>query len=295
VKKYNRREKTIIKLMVLVICVALLSEVWERYQVAYSDLGLKIESMEDDIQQWDAALKGQTVEKYTDKFDDLKEELEDVRGMVLRLPDETNASLLVRQTISQKAAQHGIKINSISARKTQNINEEKTLKELRVYFGYDGDLGSLANFFQSLEDEDYFLVINTLNISARRRPTRRANSKRKASRKVVRAPLNGNAVISTVFMADPNASLDRYPMPGTRDGDDEKLIVPDDETIEAAVPAPVPEPGKANPTVISDKRGAGEGGLKSAPPPKLKPNDIPKAFRPKPKPLTSTAKRNKKD
>ena len=303
-KKFNRREKTIIRVMALVVTVALLSEVWEWYVTRRTAMEDTISSLSAQIDTIEKRLEGQDKQTYLTQAEEIEEELEDVRGMVLELPDETTASLLIRQTISELAEKHGIKVNSISSRKTQDVGD---MKELRVYFGYDADLGSMANFFRSLEDEDYFLVVETLNISARRQARPRPNKNRKnrkntKTRLSTRKPLNGNAVLTTLFKVNPEASPDRYRRDRSADSEDDDA---DDAAPKEDAPKKDAEETKASgltPVEATPKppKTSGEGDTGSLkrlgdrnPPPKVDPpktEDKRPPLQPKPKPLTGKAK-----
>ncbi|MDJ0836283.1 MAG: GspMb/PilO family protein [Acidobacteriota bacterium] len=303
-KKFNRREKTILRAMALVVIVALGSEVWEWYQGRRISLEGRISSLTNQIATMEKKLEGQDKQSYLEEAAEIEEELVDAKSMVLELRDETSASLLMRQTISELADAHGIKINSISSRKTRSLgdkkNDDSELKELRVYFGYDTDLASLVNFFNALEEEEYFLVIDTLNISARRRPRTRRTNKKTKTRLQTRSPLNGNAVLTTVFKANPEADAERYMRDRSvekDDDDEESEETPATDETKASGLTPVDPP---QPKTVPPKNSMGEGGAlktlgnRNAPPPRRGPPPPQKSadkppLEPKPKPLTSAA------
>jgi len=297
--RFNRREKTILRLMAAVVALAIFSKVWAVYQEERIELETRIEGLREQITSMDQKLRGESPQAYLDQAADIEEDLGDVRDSVLVLPDETGASLLVRQTISDKAEAAGIKINSISSRRSKEIEGAEDIKELRVYFGYDAELGPLLKFFRSIEEEEYFMVIDTLNISVRRRIRNIRNNRNRNLKQ--RSSLNGNAVIAIIFRADPNAPLDRYSKPDRVVRDDAEEVpevsdLEDDVSVEKGagegtpdalatetIDDPIDEDFEEEPMVDEDDETPAE----DAPPPP--------ALQPKPKPLTATAQPLKKE
>ena len=210
-KKLNRREKTILRLMFIAVVAAILVEGWDMYAKNKLRIQNDIERMTSEIAAYPTKLEDESADEYREEVADIEEDLEDARDKVLELPKETDANLFLSQTISEQAEASGLTINSISNRKSNLIDEEQGLRELRTYFGYDCDLESLLNFFDAMDDQKYFVAIETLNISARRTPKR--NIKRKSKRRVVRKPLNGNAILTTVFIPNEEGSIENYQKP----------------------------------------------------------------------------------
>jgi len=304
--RFSRREKMIIRLTIIVVVLAVFSQFFKVYRQARTDLEAEIESLQTQITDMDKLLRGQSPQQYLDEADEIAEDLGDMRESVLVLPNETNASLLVRQTIAERAETAGIKINSISSRRSKDIEGTDNLMELRVYFGWDADLESLVQFFDMLENEEYYMVIETLNVSARRKLRNIRNRRRRAnSRLKEREPLNGNAVIAVLFRADPDAPLDRYSRPDTI-GTDERPETPAETDGSVGMGAGEGEPealdtepeplGLAELLDTNDPRENGEAEDEDDFRPDENgelPRPLP-VLQPKPAPLTTTARPSKK-
>lgn len=91
--------------------------------------------------------------------------------------------------ITKAAEASGLKINSISLRKERVTENHATL--VRIYFGYDSELENLVSFFETLEESTEGLIVENLNISARRKASKHAEDYMNK-----RASLNGNCIIS---------------------------------------------------------------------------------------------------
>ena len=246
-KKFSRREKNIFRLMGFVIAIALFLKVYDAYVLRKEKLQLEIDSKRDQIAAFMKELEGQDAQTYRDKSSGLDEELAVAQEKVLELPQETDASLLIRKTISERAENSGLTINSISPRRSKELTEGKPLRELRTYFGYDTDLESLLHFFESFNQQDYYLVIDSLNISARTRPS---STRRRSSSSIrERLPLNGNAVLATLYLPNAEASLSRYDKPNSNAaiGDefpmDEEVQDPEFDDYPEEAPDPIDEEG----------------------------------------------------
>ncbi len=299
--KLNRREKTILRLMFLAVGIAVLMEGWDRYTAAKESLQSNIERMESEIATYSEKLKNESADRYREEATDIEEELEEARERVLELPKETDANLFMSQTISEQAEASGLTINSISNRKARVIDEEKGLSELRTYFGYDADLESLLRFFDAMDDQRYFVAIETLNISARRVPKRKI--KRRKNSRVTRKPLNGNAVLTTVFLPNPDGNVDTYSKPVIRHERPDD-VTDDEESDEQDANATVKgsdDDGKTKPELTEFKpmlppTSSKPGGL-TAVEPKQDANEKQRPaakLQPKPRPLTDTNKPTKK-
>ncbi len=211
--KRSSREKTILKLLAAVVLVALVSEVWERYDSMKKRVERETQNKNDEILAYIQELEGQDPKKYLEEVADIDEALFTARERVIELPTEAEASLIVRQAISESAENSGVTINSINVRKSKEVSEDGELKELRTYFGYDTDLESLLRFFSSFENKSYYMVIENLSISARQRPKRRVNNRRRNKRRTPipeRKPLNGNAIIKSLYMPDADGKINQY-------------------------------------------------------------------------------------
>lgn len=320
-KKFNRREKTILRLMALVVAVAILSEVWESYTASRADLETSITSLESQISSKMRMLEQENATIYQEEADALKDDLEESYERVMEFSSETNASLLLRQTLNEKAEAAGMKITSIASRRSRTIDEERGLVELRVFFGWDAELSELLTFFGSLEDEEYSMVVDTLNITAvKRRAPRRVggntrnnrNRKNTTSRLRQRKALNGNSVIVTLFKENKDVPLDRYTVsvnkspavtkPAEDGGEGENPVIePPQSTLSAPPPGdsletkpalqPAKPPKTADPKVIANP---------SPTPPVTRDSvdkapEQPKTLPPPPRPLTETPKPGKKN
>ena len=111
---------------------------------------------------------------------------------------ETDASLLLRQMLSELCEENGVKLNSISSRKSKPL--ENGLMELRVYAGYDAEFTGLAHFLNALAEHELGIVVETLNISSRRQP-------RHSTDRPARAALNGNMVVFCLLIPDENVGM----------------------------------------------------------------------------------------
>lgn len=285
--------------MFLAVGIAVLMEGWEMYTEKKADLQSNIERMESEITAFAAKLENESADKYREEVVDIEEELEGARERVLELPKETDANLFMSQTISEQAEASGLTINSISNRKAKVIDEDKGLTELRTYFGYDCDLESLLRFFDAMDDQKYFVAIETLNISARRTPKRKI--KRKTKSRVTRKPLNGNAILTTVFLPNPEGERSMYEKPVVRrpdldeeDSEEESEVKKDDANKTAVEKTPAKKPGAADtgfkPATLpkTDKPG---GLTKVEPTSFTEEKERPAAkLEPKPRPLTDTSK-----
>ncbi len=226
-KKLSRRERTILKWMILVLLVAGFVKGYDKYVAMKENLRADIDSLSSQVTTYMKELEGEEPAKYRAQAEEIEEQLVLAREKVLELPQETDASLLIRQTIDEKAQEVGLTINSISSRTSKAVQKDKPLRELRTYFGYDTDLESLLNFFNAMQDQDYYLVIESLNISARNRPRR--NIRRRNANLKQCLPLNGNLVLSTLFMPNAEASLQQYVKPASSEAGEPEEDFPIDE------------------------------------------------------------------
>ena len=109
---------------------------------------------------------------------------------------EDDLSLYIRQKIAQVSKNAGVDINSINVRKSKVINEDTGQKVLHIYFGWNSEFGPLLNLFQGLNQLDTEIAMESLTISARRRPSRRDMCSETLSK---RKSLNGNAIVSVLW------------------------------------------------------------------------------------------------
>jgi len=210
--KRSSREKTILKLLAFVVFVGLVTEGWDRYSVMKKRLERDTQGKNDEIMAYMQELEGQDPKKYLEEVADIDEALFTARERVIELPTEAEASLIVRQAISESAENSGVTINSINVRKSKEVAEEGELRELRTYFGYDTDLEELLRFFHSFEGKSYYMVIENLSISARQRPKARPNRKTSKRRTPIpqRKPLNGNAIIKSLYLPNSDGNINQY-------------------------------------------------------------------------------------
>ncbi|MDJ0840381.1 MAG: hypothetical protein QNK37_27975 [Acidobacteriota bacterium] len=122
---------------------------------------------------------------------------ETIEKTLIEANDETQAASMLREALVETAAVTGLKLNSISNRKTKVLDEDTGLMELRIYLGYDANLDNLLAFFEGLAMHDLEFTVDTLNVSARRRP--RTVGKGDAAEHTSRPPLNGNCVLSALY------------------------------------------------------------------------------------------------
>ena len=211
--KLSGREKLYVKLVVLTLVVWGFMEIWEVMTAAQDKMEREIKSKKADIEVFQAQLENQDADTYLAQAADLEEQLIAVRQKVIELPKEEEASLVVRSAISDRAESTGMNINSINVRKSKTLDEETALREVHTYFGYDTDLVSLLRFFATMEEAPYYVAIESLTISARRQPRRTNNNRRgKNNRRNVRQrkPINGNAILRTLYMPNPNGKIETY-------------------------------------------------------------------------------------
>ena len=210
--KLSGREKLYVKLVVLTLVVWGLVEIWDYMSAAKERMRREINSKKADVETFQKQLANQDADTYLAQAADLEEELLRVRRRVIELPKEEEASLVVRSAISDHAESTGLNINSINVRKSKVLDEEKGLREVHTYFGYDTDLISLLRFFATMEEAPYYVSIESLTISARRLP-RRNNNRRKTNRRRnvrQRKPINGNAILRTLYMPNPEGNIETY-------------------------------------------------------------------------------------
>lgn len=223
-KKLSRREQTLLRMVFLVVGVWLFLEIWETYDAHKMDMQTDIDSLRGKTASVTKSLAGESIAKYQNGVKAIVEDLEDARSRVLELPREADASLLIRSTLDRKAESSGLNINSISSRRPKTIEEATGLIELPTYIGYDTDLQALLEFFGSFQEQEYFLAIDSLNISSRT-PMRRSRRGRPSATE--RSPLTGNAVLLTLFRPNPDASIDQYQQPSGESAGD-RLDFPSD-------------------------------------------------------------------
>lgn len=241
-KKLNRREKLYVRLMVSAVILGALMQGWDSYYASKDQLAIDVETLESRIESLKVRLTGESAETYRQETANLEEYLISAQDRVLELPRETDANLYLNQAISEKAEAAGLVINSISNRKSKLISKDKDLHELRTYFGYDAELSGLLQFFDMMDRQPYYVCVENLNISVRRRPKRKVRRKNR----VVRHSLNGNAILTTVFRANPDASLDDLameepePEPDTKKDEPKAVLEQSSEKKEEPIPTKGP-------------------------------------------------------
>lgn len=208
-RKYSRREKRILKLLGLVLLIAVLLEADARFREAKSNLELDIQNQQGLLDTYLEKLGSDpSPDTYTQKTEAIERELETYRDRVLELPRESDATLLIKETIDDRARELGMSISSISSRKSKPLVDDQPLRELKTYFAFDSDLESMLEFFHAISNQGYFMVIDTINLGTRRRISRRG--RRQRSRANERPPLNGNAVLHTLFLPNAEGSFELY-------------------------------------------------------------------------------------
>ncbi len=198
-KKFNRREKTILRLMLAVIGVWVALEVRDIYLQSKMDLEADIEATSVQITSQLSQLQSESPQKYLDDAAALDDQLKRARQKIMGLPNRGVASEIVSSTLNKKALAAGVELTSISGRRAEEVGEESELVELRTYFAFNSDLRELLTMMESLEDEPYYLVLHQVNVTSRRNNLRRNRRKGRNARK---KGLNGNALISTLFKQD---------------------------------------------------------------------------------------------
>lgn len=208
--KISSREKRILRLTLVVVGIALAVEVWDRYTAMKENLRQELSSTKSEIAAFTERLAEEKSPRiYIEDGERIEDELFMAREKIVELPTEAEASLMVRQTIANAGEAHGVNINSINVRRARDLDEERELKGLRTYFGFDCELEPLLKLFATLEEQPYYLSVESLTISA---PVRRArrNPRRNQARTPRRSSLTGNAILTTLFVADPEGKPDRY-------------------------------------------------------------------------------------
>ncbi len=215
-RKYSGREKTILKLLAFAALVALGLEVFDWYSAKKQALRDEIDNKNGQVAAFLKELENENAEVYRRRAEEIDKRLLLAQDRVLELPRETDANLLISKTITERAEDSGVTVNSISNRRSVEI-EGSPMTELRTYFAYETKLEAFLEFFQALDNQGYYMVIESLNLSARRSVYRsnRRNIKRRNTNVRQRAPMTGNAVIATLFTPNPNASLERYQTPAS--------------------------------------------------------------------------------
>lgn len=198
-KKFNRREKTILRLMLMVIGIWVALEIRDVYVQSKMDLEADIEATSGQITSYLSELRDETPDKYLNDAAALDEQLKRARQKIMALPARNVASEIISSTLNQKALNAGVELTSISGRRPEEVGEDKQLLELRTYFAFNSDLRELLTLMESLEDEPYYLVLHQVNVTSRRNNLRRNRRKGGAAEK---KGLNGNALISTLFIED---------------------------------------------------------------------------------------------
>ena len=265
-KKRSRREKNILKMMAFVLAIALFGEVYDWHLANKEDLQSDIDRARREITTYLKELEGENLEQYATETVLLEERLVQARDKVLRLRNETEANLKIRETLSVKAEEAGVVINSINNRKSKPIQEDMPLQTLRTYFGYDTELSALLQFFDSISDQEYYLAIENLNITARRRPRPR-KGRGKRPRIKQRKPLNGNMILTSLFL----------PSEGSESG-------PKSTSLASKLDGEPEESGILNPDDPEDRKRA-ETPFKYVLPPEVGAN---KDLEPEPKPATKS-------
>lgn len=208
-RKLSRREKFILKLLGATLLIAGVLEVEARYRQSKENLVLEIESQRSKLSTYLEKLKTNiTVDGYQTKSLAIEAELEEFRDRVLELPRESDATLLIKETIDDKGAEFGMSINSISSRKSKELVKDQPMRELKTYFAFDTNLENMLEFFDAMSNQGYFLVIDNMSLGTRKRVSRRG--RRKNTKTKERPPLNGNAVLTTLFLIDSEGSLESY-------------------------------------------------------------------------------------
>ncbi|CAM2007114.1 hypothetical protein [Acanthopleuribacter pedis] len=206
-KKFNRREKFVLRMMLGVIGLWGFLEAHEMYVQNKLDLEANIESTSTQITTYLQELEGQSPEKYLNDAEALDGQLKRAREKIMRLPNRGVASEIISSTLNQKALDAGVELTSISGRRFEEVGEESALKELRTYFAFNSDLRELVNLMDSMEDEPYYLVLHQVNVTSRH--SRLRNNRRKTNRPKKKV-LNGNVLISTLFIEDPEGKEADY-------------------------------------------------------------------------------------
>lgn len=238
-RKFSRREKRILKMLAAVCMVALVLEVEARFRQAKADLVLEIENQRSLLDTYLDKLKTDTtVDGYRTKTIEIETELEQFRDRVLELPRESDATLLIKETIDDKAAEIGMSINSISSRRSKELVKDQPMRELKTYFAFDSDLESLLEFYDAMSRQGYFMVIDSMNLGTRKRINRRG--RRRNAKIKERPPLNGNSVLTTLFLINPEGSLESY-----LDGTKASTVKPAGESSRDTVTAPPEEEPKS--------------------------------------------------
>lgn len=258
-KKFNRREKTILRLMLLVIGLWVFMEIQEAYVQSKIDLEADIEATSAQITSQLTQLQGQSPQKYLDDAAALDDQLKRARQKIMGLPNRGVASEIISSTLNKKALNAGVELTSISGRRPEEVGEESELLELRTYFAFNSDLRELLSMMESLEDEPYYLVLHQVNVTSRRNNLRRNRRKGSNARK---KGLNGNALISTLFKQDANGKESDYRQA--------VVISPDGESAGADGKPDAGE--KADP----EKSDAGQGGGVKADQGQPKKQDLPR-------------------
>ena len=219
-KKFNRREKFIIRLMLVAVVIGLAAELGERYLEHKKSLKADIAATSVQITSSLTQLQGgQTPDKYLKDAEALDGKLQRAREKIMALPNQGVASEIISSTLNQKALNAGVELTSISGRRPEEVSEESNMKELRTYFAFNTDLRELVTLMDSLEDEPYYLVLHQVNVTSRRNNLRR--NRRKTNRPKKKT-LNGNVLISTLFREDPEGKEAHYRQSviGTPEGGD---------------------------------------------------------------------------
>ncbi|CAM2067578.1 hypothetical protein SCOR_19505 [Sulfidibacter corallicola] len=208
-KKFNRREKTILRMMFFVIVIWGVLELHELYIAKKQNLRDEIDTANEQIITYLGKLEGESPDGYLKRAERLEKNLKNARDRIILLPDEDKATRITRESITKKAEAAGVTLPSISVRRTEEVNEDSPLKEIRIYFAFDAELDELLTFFESFENEPYYMVIDTLSITARRNYRKRGRNRKGTNRKPRKA-LNGNAVISSLFQEDAEGREEDY-------------------------------------------------------------------------------------
>lgn len=240
-KKYSKREKLIIRLMIFAVLVAVLMEGWDAYVAMKQERQGDIDGLRMELKTYTSQLKNAefTVIDYEEKTVAIDEQILRSRDRIMQLPSESAASLLVRQHISDIGQHVDTNINSITTRPPEVVNEESGLLEMKTYFTYDSELEGLLNFFQIMDQQGYYMVIDQLNLRARPAPRRRRKGRTTVNRPK-RNSLSGNMILSTLYLPNEDGKADNYGLvltgekrpPRPRDEEDDLEMDAADETID---------------------------------------------------------------
>lgn len=200
-KKYSSREKLLLKLVLLVLVMYAGDEGYQRFEQTKDDMKLEIDAMTEIQANYVDSLDVDR-ERLEYEIRQFNQKLERAGERVLIMPSESEAIFKVQEILSGVGERAEINMNSQNKRKSKPLSEETGMVEIRTYFGYDCELENLLTFFEYLQEQPFYMAIESINMNSYR--GRRSRARRQDEPRPEREDrIRGSVVISTLFHVGP--------------------------------------------------------------------------------------------